>query len=82
MRSLHEVLAERLKLLQGERHQVAAASNSAASRLDAASASGSSSRWNFGTTAEFWLNLQKTYDLRVAEREAGARIRREVKPAA
>ena len=36
----------------------------------------------FGTTAEFWLNLQKTYELRVAEREAGARIRREVKPAA
>jgi addiction module HigA family antidote len=31
----------------------------------------------FGTTAEFWLNLQKTYELRVAEREAGARIRRE-----
>lgn len=23
----------------------------------------------FGTSADFWLNLQKTYDLRIAERE-------------
>jgi antitoxin HigA-1 len=36
----------------------------------------------FGTTAQFWLNLQKTYELRVAEQRGGARIRREVKPAA
>jgi antitoxin HigA-1 len=36
----------------------------------------------FGTSAELWLNLQKTYELRVAEIEAGARIKREVKPAA
>ena len=36
----------------------------------------------FGTTAELWLNLQKTYELRVAEVEVGAKIRREVKPAA
>jgi addiction module HigA family antidote len=25
----------------------------------------------FGTSAEFWLNLQKIYELRVAEREIG-----------
>jgi antitoxin HigA-1 len=25
----------------------------------------------FGTSAEFWLNLQKLYELRVAEREVG-----------
>jgi antitoxin HigA-1 len=25
----------------------------------------------FGTTAEFWLNLQKLYELRLAEREIG-----------
>jgi addiction module HigA family antidote len=25
----------------------------------------------FGTSAEFWLNLQKIYELRVAEREVG-----------
>jgi len=29
----------------------------------------------FGTSAEFWLNLQKIYELRVAEREVGAAIR-------
>src|ERR1017187_1288133 len=29
----------------------------------------------FGTSAEFWLNLQKTYELRVAERESGADIK-------
>ncbi len=36
----------------------------------------------FGTTPELWLNLQKMYELRVAEVGVGARIRREVKPAA
>jgi len=34
----------------------------------------------FGTSAEFWLNLQTLYDLRIAENKARARIRREVKP--
>ncbi len=34
----------------------------------------------FGTSAEFWLNLQLLYDLRVAEFETRARIEREVKP--
>ena len=29
----------------------------------------------FGTSAEFWLNLQKLYELRVAERESGADIK-------
>jgi plasmid maintenance system antidote protein VapI len=29
----------------------------------------------FGTSAEFWLNLQKIYELRVAERKIGADIR-------
>lgn len=28
----------------------------------------------FGTSAEFWLNLQKLYELRMAERQSGARI--------
>jgi addiction module HigA family antidote len=28
----------------------------------------------FGTSAEFWLNLQKLYELRLAENAAGARI--------
>ena len=34
----------------------------------------------FGTSAEFWLNLQALYDLRVAERKVGGKIKREVKP--
>ena len=29
----------------------------------------------FGTTAEFWLNLQNLYDIRVAERKSGKSIR-------
>ena len=28
----------------------------------------------FGTTAEFWLNLQSLYDLRVAQKKAGKSI--------
>jgi addiction module HigA family antidote len=35
---------------------------------------------HFGTSAGFWLNLQKSYDLEVAERTDGARIRAEVLP--
>ena len=30
----------------------------------------------FGMSAQFWLNLQGAYDIRVAAREAGAEIRR------
>jgi antitoxin HigA-1 len=30
----------------------------------------------FGTTAEFWLNLQSLYELRVAQKKAGKSIRR------
>jgi addiction module HigA family antidote len=33
----------------------------------------------FQTSAELWLNLQKIYELRLAEVEVGAKIRREVK---
>ena len=29
----------------------------------------------FGTSAEFWMNLQQIYDLRRAEREIGRRIK-------
>jgi addiction module HigA family antidote len=34
----------------------------------------------FGTSAEFWLNLQSLYDLRMAESKARTRIEREVMP--
>jgi antitoxin HigA-1 len=30
----------------------------------------------FGTSAQFWLNLQAAYDIRVAEQQAGAEIAR------
>jgi len=30
----------------------------------------------FGTSADFWLNLQKLYELRLAESEVGAEIRK------
>ncbi len=30
----------------------------------------------FGTSAEFWLNLQKLYELRLAENAKGAEIRK------
>ena len=32
----------------------------------------------FGTDPQSWMNLQAIYDLRVAENEAGERIKREV----
>lgn len=35
---------------------------------------------HFGTSPGFWLNLQKAYELEIAERTAGARIRAEVSP--
>ena len=34
----------------------------------------------FGTSPEFWLNLQSLYDLRLAERKARAKIMREITP--
>ena len=32
----------------------------------------------FGTTPQFWLNLQTSYDLKVTEREVGSKIAKEV----
>jgi addiction module HigA family antidote len=34
----------------------------------------------FGTSAQYWLNLQTAYELQVAERATGGRIAREVLP--
>jgi addiction module HigA family antidote len=34
----------------------------------------------FGTSAEFWLNLQSLYDLRVAERKTRGKIERQITP--
>ncbi len=36
----------------------------------------------FDTSPQFWLNLQASYDLKIALREAGKRIEREVEPRA
>jgi len=36
----------------------------------------------FGTTATFWMNLQSSYDLYVAERDLGEKIAAEVEKAA
>lgn len=33
-----------------------------------------------GTSAEFWLNLQKSYELRVARQEKQAEIERAIRP--
>jgi len=33
-----------------------------------------------GTTPEFWLNLQKSYELRLAQLEAGEEIIQRIKP--
>jgi antitoxin HigA-1 len=36
----------------------------------------------FDTTAQFWLNLQSSYDLKLAESECGRKIAEEVRPLA
>jgi addiction module HigA family antidote len=36
----------------------------------------------FGTSPQFWLNLQSRYELAVAERDLGGRIEKEVERAA
>ena len=34
----------------------------------------------FNTTAQFWLNLQSSFDLKQAEAEAGGKIAAEIRP--
>jgi hypothetical protein len=34
----------------------------------------------FGTTAQFWINLQVAYDLKTAERSVGKKVKAEVQP--
>jgi len=36
----------------------------------------------FNTTAQFWLNLQSSFDLKQAENEAGQKIAAEIRPMA
>ena len=34
----------------------------------------------FGTSAQFWMNLQTSCDLRMVERQSGAKVKQEVQP--
>ncbi len=34
----------------------------------------------FGTSAQFWMNLQTSHDLRLAERLSGNKVKKEIKP--
>ena len=34
----------------------------------------------FGMSPEFWINLQATYDLRIARRELEEQIQRDIRP--
>ena len=36
--------------------------------------------WWMGTTPEYWMNLQRNYEFRLAEQEQGEKIRKEITP--
>ena len=38
--------------------------------------------WYFGTSPEFWMDLQTAYDLKAAARESGEKIKAEISPRA
>jgi len=82
MRPVHpgEVLRDEIEALEMSASAFAAALDVPANRITSV-LNGRLSRY-MGTSAEFWLNLQKTYELRLAEIESGALIRRAVKPRA
>ena len=90
MRPVHpgEILREELESLEISANAFAAALDVPGNRITAilngqrgitADTALRLSRY-LGTTPEFWLNLQKTYELRVAEVEMGEVIRKTVKP--
>ena len=90
MRPVHpgEILREELDVLEMSANALAAALGVPGNRITAilngqrgitADTALRLSRY-LGTTAEFWLNLQKSYELRLAEREAGKQIEETVIP--
>ena len=90
MRPVHpgEVLREELKVLEMSAKAFASAIDVPGNRITAilngqrgvtADTALRLSRY-LGTTPEFWLNLQKTFELRVAETKTGKRIAQRVKP--
>ncbi len=92
MRPVHpgEVLQDEIEALEMSASAFAAALDVPANRItailngDRAITADTALRLSryMGTSADFWMNLQKTYELRVAEIESGASIARTVKPRA
>lgn len=90
MRPIHpgEVLREEIETLGMSARQLAAALHVPANRITGilneqraitADTSLRLARF-FGTTPEFWLNLQTAYDLRRTKVQVGGQIEREVHP--
>ncbi len=90
MRPVHpgEVLREELEVLEMSAKAFASAMDVPGNRITAilngqrgvtADTALRLSRY-LGTTPEFWLNLQKTFELRVAEMRTGKQIAQRVKP--
>lgn len=90
MRPVHpgEILREELDTLELSANAFAAALHVPANRITAilngqrgitADSALRLSRY-LGTSAEFWLNMQKTYELRLAEQTAGEHIKKTVRP--
>ena len=81
-------LADEIEALQMSVPQVAAALDVPAHRIyqilrgQRALTAGTAlrlSQW-LGTSAEMWLNLQKLYELRLAEQQEGEEIKRRIRP--
>ena len=90
MRPVHpgEILREEMEELEMSARAMAEALNVPANRISAilngtrgmsADTALRLSRY-LGTTPEVWMNLQKTYELRTAEIEAGKEIEKQIKP--
>jgi len=90
MRPVHpgEILREEMEELEMSARAMAEALNVPANRVSAilngtrgmtADTALRLSRY-LGTTPEVWMNLQKTYELRTAEIEAGKEIEKQIKP--
>lgn len=92
MRPVHpgEILADELDELEMSANALAKALSVPANRVTAilhgqrgitADTALRLSRY-FGTTPQFWLNLQQSYELRLAEIESGPQIAEQVQPLA
>ena len=90
MRPVHpgEILREEMEELEMSARAMAEALNVPANRISAilngtrgitADTALRLSRY-LGTTPELWMNLQKSYELRTAEIEAGKQIEKQIKP--